>query len=101
MGRSKVGRTVVAVIALWLAHDLLVPPRYAIDAQAAMFAIDRYRATVSPHLHGIVQCRFRPTCSWYGHESIRKHGLAGGGLRAVWRIARCGPWTPLGTIDQP
>lgn len=101
MGRGKVGRTIVAVIALWLAYDFLVPPRYALDAQAAIFAIDRYRAGVSPHLRGIVQCRFTPTCSWYGHESIRKYGLARGGLRTVWRIARCGPWTPPGTNDPP
>jgi putative membrane protein insertion efficiency factor len=104
MGRSKSGRTrliFVAIVVGWIAHDLLVPPRYALDARAAVAAINEYRAHVSPHLRGVVQCRFEPTCSWYGHESIRKHGLLVGGAKTFWRIARCGPWTKLGTVDLP
>jgi uncharacterized protein len=88
-------------IVVWVGHDLVVPPRYAIDARVALFAIDGYRAAISPHLSGIIQCRFTPTCSWYGHESIRKYGLLRGGARTIVRIARCGPWTRLGTIDPP
>ena len=34
-------------------------------------------------------------------RSIRKHGFLIGGVKTVWRIARCGPWTKLGTIDPP
>ena len=102
MERSKRrGALLALVIALWLAHDLFVPPRYAFDARAAILAIDSYRAHVSPHLRGIIQCRFTPTCSMYGRESILKHGLAVGGAKTIWRIARCGPWTPLGTVDRP
>lgn len=101
MGRGKGSRAVVAILAIWLLHDLVVPAGYALDARAAVFAIDQYRAHVSPHLRGIVECRFTPTCSLYGRESIRKHGLARGGVRAIARIARCGPWTPLHTFDPP
>jgi putative membrane protein insertion efficiency factor len=88
-------------LALWLAHDLLIPTRYALDARAAIFAIDQYRAHVSPRISRVVQCRFTPTCSMYGRESIRKHGFIYGSIRTIGRIARCGPWTPLGTIDPP
>jgi putative membrane protein insertion efficiency factor len=95
------GRLAALVVATWLVHDSVVPTRYAVDARLAMYAIDRYRASVSPHLRGIVQCRFTPTCSLYGRESIRKHGLAFGGIVTVVRIARCGPWTPAGTSDPP
>jgi uncharacterized protein len=104
MGRSKSSRArliFAAVVAAWIAHDLLVPPRYAFDARAAVAAIDQYRALVSPHLRGIVQCRFTPTCSWYGHESFRKHGFLIGGAKTFWRLARCGPWTKVGTVDLP
>lgn len=103
MGRSQGRRTrLIAVIAIvWLAHDLIVPPRYAIDARAATFAIERYQAHVSPHLKGVVFCRFTPTCSHYGHEAIRKDGLLIGGARTIWRVARCGPWTKMGTYDPP
>jgi uncharacterized protein len=81
------------------AHDLIVPRGWG--ARAALGAISQYRAHVSPHLRGVVACRFRPTCSVYGYQSIQKHGLFVGGMKAVWRIARCGPWTPLGTYDPP
>ena len=95
------GRLLALVIATWLVHDALVPTRYAVDARLAMYAIDRYRAAVSPRLRGFVQCRFVPTCSLYGRESIRKHGFAFGGIVTLVRIAKCGPWTPFGTSDPP
>ena len=103
MGRSKSRRAwlIAALIAAWLAHDLLVPPRYAVDARAAMAAIESYQTHVSPHLRGRVQCRFTPTCSHYGHEAIAKYGLLVGGAKTVGRIARCGPWTKMGTVDLP
>jgi putative membrane protein insertion efficiency factor len=67
----------------------------------AIYAIDQYRAHVSSHLRGIIVCRFTPTCSAYGRESIRKYGLIVGGAKTAWRIARCGPWTARGTLDPP
>ena len=91
MGRRKIiGVVALLVIALQL-----------FGTRPALFAIDQYRAYVSPHLRGVVQCRFTPTYSWYGNESIRNHGLVVGGVKTAWRIARCGPWTKLGTIDPP
>jgi len=103
MGRGKSRRAWLIAIALvaWLAHDLLVPPRYAVDARAALYAIEGYQAHVSPHLRGVVQCRFTPTCSHYGHEAIAKYGLAVGGVKTIGRVARCGPWTKMGTVDPP
>ncbi len=97
----KAGIAVVVIIALIAIHDFVVPVDRAFGARAALGAIDQYRAHVSPHLTGRVQCRFTPTCSAYGRESIRKYGLAVGGWRTVKRVARCGPWTPLGTVDPP
>jgi len=96
MGRSQSRRAwLIAALLLFL----LVIDRAGV--RPALFAIDQYRAHVSPHLRGRVQCRFTPTCSWYGRESIRKHGVIAGGAKTAWRIARCGPWTKLGTFDPP
>ena len=89
------------IVAMLVTHDVVVPPRDAFGARAALAAIGQYRAHVSPHLRGVIRCRFQPTCSAYGQESIRKYGLAKGGAKTAWRIARCGPWTKLGTVDQP
>ena len=93
MGRGK-GRGALVALLLLLALQLF-------GRQPALFAIDEYRAHVSPHLRGVVQCRFTPTCSYYGRESIRKYGVLIGGAKAAWRVARCGPWTKPGTSDPP
>ena len=37
-------------------------------------------------------CRFTPTCSEYAHDSIKKHGVIFGGIKSLWRIARCNPF---------
>ncbi len=101
-GKGRRARLIIAAIVLALAlHDFAVPPSRAFGARAAIFAIGEYQAHVSPHLRGVVVCRFTPTCSVYGKESVRKYGLLIGGARAAWRIARCGPWTPPHTNDPP
>jgi len=100
---SRQGRRAVfllIVVALF-AHDIFSPPERAFGTRATLASIRSYQAHVSPHLKGRVVCRFTPTCSHYGYESIRKHGLFIGGAKTAWRIARCGPWTKLGTVDEP
>jgi putative membrane protein insertion efficiency factor len=47
------------------------------------------------------RCRFTPTCSRYAEVAIARDGLVKGGWRAVGRLVRCGPWTPMGTRDEP
>lgn len=41
-------------------------------------------------------CRFQPTCSQYSYESIDKYGIIKGGLKGLWRIMRCNPWSKGG-----
>lgn len=38
-------------------------------------------------------CRFHPTCSEYGYAAIEKYGIFRGGLKAIWRILRCNPFS--------
>ena len=104
MGRGKsrrAGLIALAIVAVIAIHDFAVPHGRGYAARAAVFAIDEYRAHVSPHLRGRVTCRFTPTCSAYGRAAIAKYGFAKGSAKAAWRIARCGPWTPSGTVDPP
>ena len=37
-------------------------------------------------------CRFQPTCSEYGLESIKLHGPFFGTVLAIRRLIRCNPW---------
>jgi putative membrane protein insertion efficiency factor len=96
MGRSKSRRAWLIAAAL-----LFVLAASPLGTRAALAAIESYQAHVSPHLKGVVQCRFTPTCSHYAHDAIEKYGLMKGGAKAAWRLARCGPWTKAGTVDPP
>ncbi len=46
-------------------------------------------------------CRFYPSCSRYGFEAIRRHGLIRGGGLAVWRVLRCNPFSAGGFDPVP
>lgn len=66
---------------------------------AAMIRLIRiYQLYISPLMWP--RCRFTPSCSQYGIESIRKHGPIGGLWRTAWRILRCNPWCK-GGHDPP
>lgn len=91
---------VFIVALIFLAIDLRHPPAEQWSARAAVGAIHLYQGTLSKWYTRIgVQCRFSPTCSHYGEETIRRFGAARGGWMAMKRVFRCGPWTPLGTLD--
>ena len=46
-------------------------------------------------------CRFYPSCSHYGYQSIYKYGAAKGSLMAAWRLLRCNPFNPGGYDPVP
>ena len=99
--RIKAGLAALAVTFL-LGLDLSRAPGDQITARLLLGSIDLYQATLSKAMPGLgVRCRFQPTCSRYAEGAIRKHGALRGTLKALGRIARCGPWTPAGTVDPP
>jgi len=84
------------------ALDLRRPPPAQWTTAAAVGGIHLYQATLSPVYGKLgVQCRFTLTCSHYGEEAVKKFGVIRGGWLAAKRILRCGPWTPMGTVDPP
>jgi hypothetical protein len=46
-------------------------------------------------------CRFQPSCSHYGIEALRRHGLVAGLWLTAGRIARCHPWGGHGPDPVP
>lgn len=89
-------------LALLFCLDQLRAPESQISARLMLAGIHAYQRHLSPRVAAMgTRCRFQPTCSHYGEGAIRKHGALLGGMRAAWRILRCGPWTPAGTVDPP
>jgi putative membrane protein insertion efficiency factor len=67
-----------------------------------IFLIRFYQKTLSFD-HGILKifypngyCRFKPTCSEYMIQAIKKYGLIKGGFVGIKRIIRCNPWNKGG-----
>lgn len=83
------------------AHDAIVATRDQFATRAAVSMIEGYRNWASHPMSKFVRCRFQPTCSRYGLAAVKKYGAWKGGAKAIWRIARCNPLTPVGTIDEP
>lgn len=68
----------------------------------AVAAIHGYQRTLSPWVgRAGIRCRFTPTCSHYAEVVIARDGVVRGAWKAAARIARCNPWTPMGTVDEP
>jgi putative membrane protein insertion efficiency factor len=102
MGRHRGIAAFVVLVAAVMVWDVMRLPEKQWSARALLAVIHLYQGTVSPLLgRSGVTCRFEPTCSHYGEAVIRRYGTLRGGWMALGRIARCGPWTPAGTVDLP
>ena len=65
----------------------------------AMACIRAYQYGISPLLPG--SCRFVPSCSHYGLEAFRIHGVIAGGYLTLRRLLRCHPWGGYGFDPVP
>ncbi len=91
-----------ALVLLALGLDLARAPQDQLGARFLLGSIHLYQAVLSPRLGALgVRCRFKPTCSRYAEGAVRKYGAWTGSWKAAWRVLRCGPWTPAGTVDAP
>lgn len=54
-----------------------------------LLAIRFYQLTFSRLMPNT--CRFDPTCSWYMHDAIERHGVPRGIWMGLRRLARCRP----------
>lgn len=103
-GRFRLTRTrlVLLLLAAAAVFDLARAPDRQLSARVLRAGIHTYQRTLSPVMPALgVQCRFEPTCSRYADAVIMRDGALTGSWRAARRLARCGPWTPAGTVDEP
>lgn len=46
-------------------------------------------------------CRYYPSCSHYGYEAIKTHGVIKGGWLAIHRVISCNPFSQGGYDPVP
>jgi uncharacterized protein len=98
----KTAIVIAAVVIGGVILDASRPPADQWAGKVSVLAIHTYQRIGSPLVTRIgVRCKFTPSCSHYGVLAIEKYGFARGGWLTMRRIARCGPGTPLGTVDYP
>jgi putative membrane protein insertion efficiency factor len=74
-----------------------------LPANLVLFFIKIYQKTLSPDhsfwskfIYPFGYCKFTPSCSEYARAVIHRQGIIRGGLRALWRVVRCNPWSSGG-----
>ena len=71
----------------------------SLPARLALLLIAFYRRYISPLKPPV--CRFRPTCSQYTYEAIRRYGFVRGFFLGLKRILKCHPFHPGGYDPVP
>jgi putative membrane protein insertion efficiency factor len=56
-----------------------------------------WRKVISPTYGNV--CRYYPSCSSYGLQSLQRLGVFKGLPLTLWRIIRCNPWSD-GGVDE-
>jgi uncharacterized protein len=64
---------------------------------ALLLPLRVYARLISPALPA--RCKYYPTCSAYAEQAVRELGIIKGTILAVWRLARCNPWSH-GGVDE-
>jgi putative membrane protein insertion efficiency factor len=100
--RRRVWMASLVLLMLLGVADGRRPPDQQVGVRWALAGIRWYQQRLPSLLPTSgATCRFRPTCSHYGHAVIERYGLFKGAGLTLGRLARCGPWTPHGTPDPP
>jgi len=89
----------VGLLAVLVLVDSFRAPEHQVVNRDYVSAVHVYQHIGRPLLEGHVQCRYRPTCSRYSIEAVRKYGLMRGLALTFGRLWRCRGRVPLGTMD--
>ncbi len=69
------------------------------SVRVGMVLVRSYQLLLAPFAGGA--CRFEPSCSAYAMAAIEEHGLVGGLLLSIKRVARCHPFARPGFDPVP
>ena len=88
----------IAIGLLFLEANIREPEKQ-ISARAYIRGVRLYQKVSHYTLGDYVQCRFKPTCSNYSIEAVKKYGLMKGVVLTAKRLYSCRPSVPLDTVS--
>jgi hypothetical protein len=97
--RSELYIGALALIVAAVAWDTGRRPEAQVTAKLYIGAVRAYEAAIGPLLAASVTCRFRPTCSEYSVEAVRRFGIRRGLVLTGRRVLSCRPGVRSGTYD--
>jgi len=100
--RSTLMPTALALVAgfmLGLAVDLGHPAPEQVTGRLYQAALEGYHAYVHPITGQFIRCRYRPTCSRYSSEAVKRFGIVRGLKLTIVRLLSCRPSVAPGTLD--
>jgi putative membrane protein insertion efficiency factor len=97
--RPQTWLALLSVVAALAVADSLRDPGHQLLGRAYIAAVGVYQAWGHPILKGRVRCRFRPTCSVYSVEAVKRYGIARGLRLTIERLYRCRTEVPMGTYQ--
>lgn len=100
--RLKRPQTYLAPVVLLYALaalDSLRQPSQQITARAYLAAVRGYQHYARPVLQPYIRCRYRPTCSEYSMQAVRKWGIRRGLMLTTKRLWSCTSAVSPGTPD--
>ncbi|MFZ5997592.1 MAG: membrane protein insertion efficiency factor YidD [Nitrospirota bacterium] len=102
MDRKLWKYTLLLAIVLVLAAGLLDSardPANSLLARAYISAVHIYQKVSRPSLSRFVRCRYKPSCSDYSIEAVKRYGIVKGLGMSAKRIFSCRGNVPMGTAD--
>ncbi len=97
--RPETYLTLLGILLVYLAFDTCRSPSSQLTGRLYVYGVRFYQAVGHPLLRGHIMCRYRPTCSEYSIEAVRRHGLRQGLVLTVHRIESCTTKVQPGTFD--
>lgn len=80
---------VILVMLVLAGLDSLRSPGQQVTAWAYIGAVHSYQGYARPVTQKYIRCRYRPSCSEYSVEAVRKHGIGEGLALSAKRILSC------------
>jgi uncharacterized protein len=97
----------LGIVLVSLALDTFRNPSSQLTGQLYVQGVHLYQVLGRPLLKGRIMCRYRPTCSEYSIEAVKRHGLRQGLVLTLHRLESCttdvqpGTSDPVPTSGQP